>query len=105
MRFDYLYNATLKSGRIVSINLITVPTKRGILAGDTIEKIKSVYGKDVVEKPQTQTISDVSSIVDDYKLSFTILNNTGEISGIYIDFDTNKAMGESDIPNLEDCAC
>ncbi|MCC3380192.1 hypothetical protein ACFQ5D_19040 [Paenibacillus farraposensis] len=105
LRFDYLYNETLKSGRIVSINLINVPTKRGIIVGDTIEKIKFAYGKDVAEEPQTQTISDISFMVDNYELRFTILKKTGKISGIYIDFDTNKAMEESDIPNLEDCAC
>lgn len=105
LRFDYLYNETLESGRIVSINLIQVPTARGISVGDTLEDIQAAYGKEVVEEPQTQTISNLSFKVDHDELRFTVVKDTGEISAIYIDLDTNQAMKESDIPNLEDCAC
>ncbi|MFC5405868.1 hypothetical protein [Cohnella soli] len=100
--FDYLFNATNKSGRIVSVELINVATKRGVVVGDSIEKVKQVYGKDLVEETAAETTNSLSVIVNKNKMSFIYDKNTVKITEIYIDYDSNQAMEEMDIPSLED---
>ncbi|WP_239616823.1 hypothetical protein [Cohnella mopanensis] len=100
--FDYLYNATNKSGRIVSIELKNVPTKRGIIVGDSLEKIKLTYGNNLVSETATETTNDISLLVKNKEIRFTYEKRTGNIVDIFIDYDSNKAMEEMDIPSLED---
>ncbi|MFC5702732.1 hypothetical protein ACFPVX_15630 [Cohnella faecalis] len=100
--FDYLYNATDKSGRIVSIKLIKVPTKRGISIGDSLEKTKEAYGKNLVSEPETETTNSLAFLVENKGISFTYDKKTEKMVDIFIDYDSNKAMDEMDIPSLED---
>lgn len=100
--FDYLYNVTNKSGRIVSIDLKNVPTKRGIAVGDTFEKIKQAYGNNIFSKLNTDTTNYIDIETNNYELSFIYEKSTGKITYIYIDYNSGKAMEEMDITGLGD---
>jgi uncharacterized protein YceK len=100
--FDYLYNTSLKTGRIVSIDLKKVPTKRGIVVGDNLDKIKLAYGNDIVSEYNSDTTENIRFKVNNYELCYTYEKSTGTILEIDIDFDSNQAMDEIDIPSLID---
>lgn len=100
--FDYLYNATTNTGRIVSIDLKNIPTRRGISVGNTIEQIKQVYGNDIISKPDTDNTFYTELMLGNNELIFMYEKETGKVNDIYIDFDSNKAMEEMDITGFGD---
>ncbi len=99
--YDYLYNATKKSGRIVSIDLKNAHTKRGITVGDTLKKIKLAYGK-FESNYDSETTEYIDFVQNNNTLTFIYEKNSMKVISINIDYNSNKAMEEMDITGLKD---
>lgn len=100
--FDYLYNETLKNGRIVSVELINIPTKRGITVGDHLDKLKSAYGDKMEQTYNGEAEDSYNLKKDKYEMRFIVEKSSEKIKKIYIDFDRNQAMEDIDVTGLED---
>ena len=100
--YDYLYNATKKAGRIVSIDLKNAHTKRGITVGDTLKKIKLAYGNKFESNYDSETTEYIDFVQNNNTLTFTYEKNSGKVISINIDYDSNKAMEEMDITGFGD---
>jgi len=100
--FDYLYNATLKSGRIVFADLKNIPTKRGVAVGDTLNKLKLAYGSSFVSNYNSETTNYIDFTSNVNTLNFIYEKSTGKILNIHVDYDSNKAMEEMDITGFGD---
>jgi hypothetical protein len=100
--FDYLYNETLKTGRIVSIELKNIPTKRGITVGDHLDKLKKAYGDNIEQTYNGEAEDSYNLKIDKYEMRFVVEKNSEKIVKIFIDFDRNQAMEEIDVTGLED---
>ncbi len=100
--YDYFYNSTNNIGRIVSIDLKSIPTSRGIAVGNTFEELKNKYGKDIVSKPNTKTTNYIRLMLNENEMRVVYEKNLGKITDIHIDYDTGEAMEEMDIASLED---
>jgi hypothetical protein len=95
--FDYLYNETKKTGRIISIDLRNISTKRGITVGDTLEQLKQTYGSEFESIDNSETTKYIEFKQNTNTLTYVYEKNTGVIEKINIDYDSNKAMEEMDI--------
>lgn len=100
--YDYFYNATKSIGRIVSMDIKSIPTSAGMAVGDTFEELKNKYGKDVVSKPNTKTTNYIRLVLNQNEMRVVYEKNSGKITDIHIDYDTGKAMEEMDITSLAD---
>lgn len=100
--YDYLYNATKKTGRIVSIDLKNIPTKRGVGIGDTVKQIKNLYGNKFESNYNDETTEYIDFVKNNNTLTFIYEKNSGKIKSVNIDYDSNKAMEEMDITGFGD---
>lgn len=100
--FDYLYNETLKTGRIVSVELKNIPTKRGITVGDHLDKLKKAYGDSMEQTYNGEAEDSYNLKIDNYEMRFIVEKSSEKIVQIYVDFDRNQAMEEIDVTGLED---
>lgn len=100
--FDYLYNETLKTGRIVSVELKNIPTKRGVTVGDHLDKLKKAYGDNIEQTYNGEAEDSYNLKIDNYEMRFIVEKSSEKIKNIYIDFDRNQAMEEIDVTGLED---
>ncbi|WP_433942795.1 hypothetical protein [Paenibacillus sp. SN-8-1] len=98
---EYLYNKTLKKGRIISIDLKKVHTIRGMQVGDHLDKLKQVYGNNMNEEYNSEITNSYSFKLGNYYAYFIIEKKSGKISEIHYDFDSNKAMKEMDIASFD----
>lgn len=87
---EYILNETNKSGRIIRLNLKKIPTRRGILVGDSIAKVESLYESTIPDELGRTHIY----AMDSNDFGIIVDKETRLVRSIFLNFSYYEAMDE-----------
>ena len=98
---EFIHNASKSTGRIVSVDLLKIPTNRGVSVGDTLETFKQKYGDNFDSNYDTDSSEYIELIYNGNTLYFVYDKSTEKILDISIDYDSYAARVEMGIDGAD----
>lgn len=100
IRLEFISKGT--KDYIVSAELLTIPTIRGIAVGDSRDKLIEVYGEPVPSKSSGETGYSLEYSLGSRSILFDIDNTTSTITRVLIDYNLDMSIADQLGKSMED---